>query len=101
MVDNPTSTPADAFHINTQKHFACKMAEQTEKPNQRLTTIHYPLARPPLRAAHIGAVLGRDLDLLAFLYEERNLNDLARLERGRLLHIVRAIATHALGALGD
>src|SRR5690606_6883192 len=51
----------------------------------------------PLRPAHVFAGAGVVADLLAFLDEERDVDDLACLEGGRLLDVVRAVALPALG----
>lgn len=50
-----------------------------------------------LRAAHVGAINGADLDQFAFLDEERDIDDLAGFEGGWLLDIVRGVASNAFG----
>ena len=52
-----------------------------------------------LSAAEISAGARVNLDRLAFLDEKGHLDDLASLERGRLLHVVGAVAPHSLGGL--
>lgn len=50
-----------------------------------------------LRAAHVSAIDGADLDQFAFLDEERDIDDLTGFEGGGLLNIVCRVATDAFG----
>src|SRR5205823_9734944 len=52
-----------------------------------------------LRAAHVGAGAGIDLDGFAFFDEERDVNGFTGLELCRLGHVAGGIAAHALGRL--
>src|SRR5437868_6205651 len=50
-----------------------------------------------LRAAHVGAGAGIDLDGFAFFDEERDVNGFTGFEFCRLGHVAGGIAAHALG----
>jgi hypothetical protein len=52
---------------------------------------------PALRAAHVGASAGIDLDRFAFFDEERDVNGLTGLEFRRFGHVAGGIAADAYG----
>src|SRR5262249_17772028 len=61
------------------------------RATEAVTTITMWLSRP----AHVGAGASIDLNRFAFLDEERNVDLLSSLERGRLGDIARSIAAQA------
>ena len=104
--DNPLNTPRDKriiFHskIEHEQEFA-RTANYPRYPgNPRFTSAFLRLlaylANPLLRAAHVGAGAGVDLDGFAFFDEERDVDRLAGLEFCRFSYVTGGITADTLG----